>query len=63
MKIRTTSTGAALAVFALMLVAAGGWVANVVKLAGSSFADITGILVLRVVGIFVPPLGSVLGFF
>jgi hypothetical protein len=41
----------------------GGWVANIVKLAGMDFASVTGMLVLRAIGIIVAPLGAVLGFF
>ena len=45
----------------ILLLGAGGWVANIVKLAGMT--DIlTGMGVLRVIGIFAPPLGAVLGF-
>ena len=39
-----------------------GWIANIVTLYHSSFSEITGQLVLRVVGIFVAPLGSIMGF-
>jgi prepilin-type N-terminal cleavage/methylation domain-containing protein len=39
-----------------------GWVNNIIKLAHSSFQPITGLAVLRVVGIFVVPLGCVLGY-
>lgn len=48
----------------VMLVVAGvcGWIANVVKLVGSNFDPITGIVVARAIGIFVAPLGAVLGF-
>jgi hypothetical protein len=38
-----------------------GWVMNILAIAHSNFSDITGLLVLRVVGIFVAPLGAVLG--
>lgn len=38
-----------------------GWIANIVKLATCDWA-ISGEEVLRVVGIFVAPLGAVLGF-
>ena len=49
--------------FALILLAGTvGWVLNIVKLAGSTFDPITGILVLRAIGVFVAPLGAVLGF-
>lgn len=39
-----------------------GWVANIITLYHSSFDTITGQLVLRVVGIFVAPLGSIMGY-
>jgi len=45
------------------LCAVGGWVWNVVKVAGSDFGAITAMLVLRCIGIVVAPLGAVLGFF
>lgn len=40
-----------------------GWIMNIVAVAGSSFDPITGVVVLRVVGIFVPPLGGIMGLF
>lgn len=47
----------------LFLLSAGGWIANIVKLSHSSFDPITVLTGLRVVGIFVPPMGAVLGYF
>jgi len=44
------------------LVALGAWIANIVKLINMGFADINGMFVARAIGIFVAPLGSVLGF-
>lgn len=38
-----------------------GWVMNIITIAHSDFGTLTGLLVLRVVGIFVAPLGSILG--
>jgi hypothetical protein len=38
-----------------------GWVMNIMTIAGSSFNDLTGLLILRVVGIFIAPMGAVLG--
>ena len=38
------------------------WIVNVVKIFGCSFDPLTAIPILRIVGIFVAPLGSVLGF-
>ena len=47
------------------IVAAGlvGWIMNIVSIAHANFSDINGMLILRVVGIFVAPLGAVLGYF
>ena len=54
-------------IFALALLVVGpacvfGWVNNIIKLAHTSFEPITGIAVLRVVGILVVPLSCVLGY-
>lgn len=46
----------------LVLVGGGGWIANIVKLVGMSFDPITGLLIVRAVGIFLAPLGAVMGF-
>lgn len=53
------------ALFILMMWAAGliGWVMNIVDLFDQSFTPLTAVAVLRVVGIFVPPLGAVMGWF
>lgn len=40
-----------------------GWIMNIVKIVHSDFAHIGGMLVVRIVGIFVAPLGAVLGYF
>jgi hypothetical protein len=50
--------------FIVLLVALGGigWIWNIVKIVGSDFANITGMLVMRCVGVFIAPLGAVLGF-
>lgn len=40
-----------------------GWALNIIAVVGSLDAGLTGLFVLRIVGIFVAPLGSVLGFF
>jgi hypothetical protein len=49
--------------FAAVVLGIGGWIANIVKLVGMDFAHITGMLVVRGLGVIVPPLGAVLGFF
>lgn len=39
-----------------------GWVLNIIALLGTG-ADITAMFVLRCIGIFVAPLGAILGWF
>ena len=51
-----------LTIAVLFLLGAGGWIANIVKLIGMDFGSITGMLIARAAGIFVAPLGAVLGF-
>ena len=46
----------------LLVLGVGGWIANIVKLVSMPLDSITGLLIVRAVGIFVAPLGSVLGF-
>lgn len=52
------------AITILVLAVAGviGWIMNIMAIAGSDFSNITGLLILRVVGIFIGPLGAVLGY-
>lgn len=53
------------AILYLLVIITGiiGWISNIVKLAGCDFSQIGGEIVLRIVGIFVAPLGSVMGLF
>lgn len=44
------------------LAAIWGWIWNIVKIVHSDFAVMSGLLICRIVGIFVAPLGAVLGF-
>lgn len=39
-----------------------GWVWNIVKIAGACCGLVDGMFVLRVVGIFIAPLGAILGY-
>ena len=56
-------TGAlALFIIALWVLTLGGWVANIVKLVGMDFGAITGLLIVRAIGIFIAPLGAVMGY-
>ena len=53
---------AMLAIIGLWIAGIVGWVMNIITLYHMSFATINGELVLRLVGIFVAPIGSIMGF-
>jgi hypothetical protein len=40
-----------------------GWVQNIIALLGASYAVITGKLVVGAIGVFVAPIGSIMGLF
>lgn len=46
---------------AVMLAAVGGWIANVVKFVGICCQTLDAWFVMRLVGIFVPPFGAIIG--
>lgn len=58
----TTITGVLMWLSFIVLVGIG-WVLNLIDIFNSDFANITGLLVLRVIGVFLAPLGSFLGWF
>ena len=61
MRKRTEVSGVGLLLVVVVLLASViGWCANIVKMVGIT-DGITGWLVLRTIGVFVPPLGAVLG--
>jgi hypothetical protein len=49
--------------FLVVICAIIGWIANIVRLAGCNFDVIGAEIVLRIVGIFLAPMGAILGFF
>jgi hypothetical protein len=50
--------------FIMLWVAAGiGWILNIAKIVGSINDPITGMLIFRAVGVFLFPVGCVLGWF
>lgn len=51
-----------LLVAVLLLGGCAGWVWNIVKIVQSGFDVFTGMLIARCIGVFVAPLGAVLGF-
>ena len=62
MKRVTVSGQLAIVLVIVALVGAWGWISNIIKLASMDFGGVTGMLVLRAIGVFVAPLGAVLGF-
>lgn len=52
-----------LAFLLVILAGVAGWIMNIFAIAGSFTEPLTGLFVLRIVGIFVAPLGAVLGYF
>jgi len=48
-------------VFATLLAGVYGYIINIVQLFGSS--EITGLVLLRLAGAVMPPLGAILGYF
>jgi hypothetical protein len=46
-----------------VLFAGFGWIWNVVKIAQTGFDTLTGMFIARCIGVFVAPLGAVLGYF
>jgi hypothetical protein len=52
-----------LILFAAIALGVVGWAWNIVKLVGLIDGSITAMFVARVIGVFVTPFGSVLGFF
>lgn len=46
--------------FAFVVAMLVGWVNNIIAIIGSD-GTITGMLIGRVIGVFVPPIGSILG--
>lgn len=53
---------AGLIVILVGLLLAGGWVWNVVKIINAGFDVMNGMLIARCIGVFLAPLGGVLGF-
>jgi len=48
--------------FIFLAIIIGGWVSNVVTVANTNFNDLDGELIIRVIGIFVAPIGIVMGY-
>ncbi len=57
------SIGPYIALLAFIVLMIGGWIANIVKFFGMLDGEVTAMFIARVIGVFVAPLGSLLGFF
>jgi hypothetical protein len=53
----------ALFVLGTLLAALYGWIANIVTIFGLTVADSIGEIVVRVIGVFIPFIGAILGYF
>jgi len=64
-KKRSSGTPAKLAIFviAMWLICIYGWIVNCINVVNSDFSNITGLLVVRCVGIIAAPVGSFMGLF
>lgn len=63
MKNQKVDTATALLIVAIVVLFAGGWIANIVKLVGMLDGELTAMFIARIVGIFAAPFGAILGFF
>lgn len=63
MKNINLSIGPYIALLAFIVLMIGGWIANIVKFFWMLDGEVTAMFVARVIGVFVAPLGSLLGFF
>ena len=52
----------ALSVIGLWVAAVIGWIMNIFTLYHMSFETMTGELIVRVIGIFVAPIGAIMGY-
>jgi hypothetical protein len=48
-------------VIVLMIAAAIGWIANVVQIVHLAGGPVTTLFIVKIVGVFAPPLGAIMG--
>jgi hypothetical protein len=51
-----------LGIIGLWVAAVIGWIMNIFTLYHMSFANMTGELIVRIIGIFVAPIGAIMGY-
>lgn len=56
-------TAVELLIIIVYVAGAVGWIANLVKLIGIIDGGVTGMMILRAIGVFLVPLGAILGIF
>lgn len=62
MKFKNIVEGCAIVgVASLVVMAAAGWIFNIVEIFSSVNMPVSGMFILRCIGIFVAPLGAILG--
>jgi len=49
-------------IFIIAMLATGGWILNIVKLVHLDSLAFTWINIVRIIGVFFPPLGAILGY-
>ena len=49
-------------IFVIAIAGLGGWIANIVKFLGMLDGGVTAMFIARIAGVFIAPLGAVLGF-
>jgi hypothetical protein len=52
-----------LIIFGMIVAGLVGWVMNIFGIAHSDFNNVDGMLILRVIGVFMFPIGAVVGYF
>jgi hypothetical protein len=57
------SLGAVIAWLVVIIAGIVGWVLNIVAIVGHDFVNEIGMGIVRVIGVFVPIIGAVLGYF
>jgi len=47
--------------FTFMAAACAGWIMNIVAIFNGSFEPVTGEMVVRIIGVFLAPIGAIMG--
>ena len=47
----------------VLLIFTFGYIVNIIKILSIGFNDMNAMMILRVIGFFIPPIGAILGYF